>query len=71
MKGEVSPKSELVSKLVYQQVPQLPEAMATYGDGAVMNGTPIPAPQFEGLLLMETNSIWNGHSFGSSKVEIT
>ena len=30
VKGKVSPKPELVPKLVHQQVPQLPEAMATH-----------------------------------------
>ena len=66
--GEVIP--ELVPKLVLQQVPQMPKAMATYSDGAVIS-TPIPATQSEGPLLMETNSIWNGHSYGIDNVEIT
>ena len=53
---------ELVSELVTQEVPQLSEAMAISSEGAVSNGTPIPAPQIEGLLSMETNSNWNGYS---------
>ena len=44
--------------------------MATCSDGAVIS-TPIPATQSEGPLLMETNSIWNGHSYGIDNVEIT
>ena len=65
--GEVIP--ELVPKLVLQQVPQMPKAMATYSDGAVIS-TPIPATQSEGPLLTETNSILNGHSYGINNVEI-
>ena len=53
---------ELVSKLVTQEVPQLSEAMAISSEGAVKSGTPIPAPQIEGLLSMEINSNWNGYS---------
>ena len=60
----------LVPELFIQQEPQMPEAMATCSDGAVTS-TPIPATQSEGPLLMETNSIWNGHSYGIDNVEIT
>ena len=60
----------LVPELVLHQVPQMPEAMATHSDGAVIS-IPIPATPSEGPLLMEINSIWNGHSYGENNVEIT